>query len=144
MEGESPSLNRALSNCLKLQYINFFGSNFSNFNFENSVYHMMMITQTSCLHKWKFRFAISKSMHEPPCKILTDLSNTREIFIFLGWSLVNWFNQPFFFSEVFSKGIIYISDGILKSLSLLGGMCDLTNTIKPPFLSIISNLYGNR
>ena len=84
MEGESPSLNRALSNCLKLQYINFFGSNFSNFNFENSVYHMMMITQTSCLHKWKFRFAISKYMHEPPCKILTDLSNTRENIYFPG------------------------------------------------------------
>ena len=32
--------------------------------------------------------------------------------------------------------------GILKLLSLLKGTCDLTNTIKPPFLFVISSLYG--
>ena len=38
--------------------------------------------------------------------------------------------------------MIYILDGTLKSLSVLEGMWDLTNTIKPPFLSVISYLYG--
>ena len=41
-----------------------------------------------------------------------------------------------------SKGIICILHGILKSLSLLEGMRDLINTIKAPFVSVISSLYG--
>ena len=51
------NLNWSLSYCLKLRYIDFFDSNFSNFCFENSIYHM--ITQSSfkgiCLQIWKFR-----------------------------------------------------------------------------------------
>ena len=31
---------------------------------------------------------------------------------------------------------------MLKSLSLVEDMCDLTNTIKPPLLSIICIIYG--
>ena len=46
------------------------------------------------------------------------------------------------FLRFISEGIIFILDGILKSLKLLEGMCDLTNTIKPPLLSVISSIYG--
>ena len=52
-------------------------------------------------------------------------------------SLVN-----FSFLRFILKGIIWILDGILKSLSLLKGMCDLTNTIKPPLFSVIFSIYG--
>ena len=38
--------------------------------------------------------------------------------------------------------MIYKLDGTLKSLSVLEGMSDLPNTIKPPFLSVISSLYS--
>ena len=38
----------------------------------------------------------------------------------------------FSFLSFISKGITGILDGILKSLSLLEGVCDLTNNIKPP------------
>ena len=47
-----------------------------------------------------------------------------------------------FFLRFIAKGIICILDGILKSLSLLEGMCDVTNTITPPLLSLISSIYG--
>ena len=33
-------------------------------------------------------------------------------------------------------------DGILNSVSPLEGTCDLINTIKSPFLDVISRLYG--
>ena len=46
------------------------------------------------------------------------------------------------FLRFISKSIICILDGILKSLSLFEGMCDLKNTIKPPLLSIIFSIYG--
>ena len=52
-------------------------------------------------------------------------------------SLVN-----FSFLRFILKGIIWILDGIFKSLSLLKGMCDLTNTIKPPLFSVIFSIYG--
>ena len=52
-----------------------------------------------------------------------------QLTIFLLWGL-------------FQKGIICILGGIFKSLSLLEGMRDFKNTIKPPFLSVISSLYG--
>ena len=48
----------------------------------------------------------------------------------------------FSFLRFISKGIICILDGILKSLSLLEGMCDLRNTIMPPLFSVISSIYG--
>ena len=38
--------------------------------------------------------------------------------------------------------MICILDGILKSLTLFEGMCDLTNTIKPLLLPIICSIYG--
>ena len=41
-----------------------------------------------------------------------------------------------------SKGIICIIDRTLKSLSLLEGICDLTNNIAPSFLSVISSQCG--
>ena len=47
-----------------------------------------------------------------------------------------------FFLKFISKGIIFILDGILKSLSFLEGKCDLTNTIKQRLLSVISGIYG--
>ena len=55
-------LNWSLSSCLKLRYINFFGSNYSNFVFRICIfvhiyiyiyiYHMKMITQTSFKGVW--------------------------------------------------------------------------------------------
>ena len=48
----------------------------------------------------------------------------------------------FSFLMFISKGIICILDGILKSLSLLEGICNLTNAIKPTLFSLISSIYG--
>ena len=51
------NLNWSLSYCLKLRYISFFGSKFSNF--VSTIVSMMFITQTNfkeiCRHKLKFR-----------------------------------------------------------------------------------------
>ena len=51
------NLNWSLLNCLRLRYINLFGSNFSNFVLK--IVYMMMINQTSLngigIHKKKFR-----------------------------------------------------------------------------------------
>ena len=54
---------------------------------------------------------------------------SEKIFVFSGLDPCKLMQQPFF---IFSKGIICILNGILKSLSLLEGMHDLANTIKPP------------
>ena len=47
----------------------------------------------------------------------------------------------FSFLRFVLKGIICILDGILKSLWVLEGMCDLTNTIKPPLFSVIQYIW---
>ena len=66
-------------------------------------------------------------------KILIALSNTWENICFSGMEHYKLMQLTIFsFLRFISKGIICILDGILKSLSLLEGMCDLTNTIKPP------------
>ena len=45
-----------------------------------------------------------------------------------------------FFPRFIQKGMFCIIDGILKLLSLLKGVCDLTNSITPSFLYVISSL----
>ena len=47
------------------------------------------------------------------------------------------------FPEAYFKRYIFNIDGILKSLSLLKGMCDLTNSITPSFLYVIFSLAVN-
>ena len=48
-----------------------------------------------------------------------------------------------FFSEAYFKRYIFNTDGILKSLSLLKSMSDLTHSITPSFLYVISSLVVN-
>ena len=72
------NLNWSLSNCLKLRYINFFGSDFSNFVLRilysivcsTVTYHMMMIiahtTFKGLFINEHFKFVINQSMHETP------------------------------------------------------------------------------
>ena len=50
-----------------------------------------------------------------------------------------------FFLGFIQKAIIGMLDKILNSVSPLNpltGICDLTNTIKPPFVDVICRLYG--
>ena len=79
-----------------------------------------------------------KLFHTEFSRILIDLSNTRETF-FSGMECCKLMQLTAFLRFI-SKGIICILDGILKSLNLLEGMCDLTNTIKPPLLSVIPSI----
>ena len=74
-------------------------------------------------------------------RVLIDLSNTREN-IFIDGALKIDATNHFSFLRFTSKGTICILDGILTSLSLLDGMCDLTNTITPPLFSVICSIYG--
>ena len=73
--------------------------------------------------------------------ILIDLSHIRENICFSGMEHCKLMQLTIFFLRIFSKVIINILDRILKTLSLLGGMCNLTKTIKLPLLSIIYSLY---
>ena len=64
------SLNWSLSYCLKLRYIDFFGSNFSNFVLR-IVYIIWWwsfkpVTKKFVFKNKNFEFVISKSMHQPP------------------------------------------------------------------------------
>ena len=68
-------------------------------------------------------------------RILIDLENTRENTFFSGMERSKLMQLTIFLLPL--KGIIYVLDGTLKSLNLLEGMCDLKNTIKPPFGLII-------
>ena len=68
-------------------------------------------------------------------RILIDLENTRENTFFSGIERSKLMQLTIFLLPL--KGIIYVLDGTLKSLNLLEGMCDLKNTIKPPFGLII-------
>ena len=81
--------------------------------------------------------------HTELSKILIALSNTWENICFSGMEHYKLMQLTIFsFLRFISKGIICILDGILKSLSLLEGMCDLRNTIMPPLFSVISSIYG--
>ena len=62
--------------------------------------------------------------------------------IFIDGTLQIDTTNHFSFLGFTSKAIICILDGNLKSLSLLEGMCDLTNAIKLPLFSVISSIYG--
>ena len=64
------NLNWSLSYCLKLRYIDFFGSNFSNFVLR-IVYiiwwwSLKPVSKEFVFINENFEFVISKSMHEPP------------------------------------------------------------------------------
>ena len=76
------NLNCTLSNCLKLRYINFFCSNFSNFVLR-IVYIIWWwsckpVSKEFFLRNENFEFVISKSMHEP----LTPLKQVLCFIIF--------------------------------------------------------------
>ena len=84
-----------------------------------------------------------RHFHTELSKILIALSNTWENICFSGMEHYKLMQLTIFsFLRFISKSIICILDGILKSLRLLEGMCDLRNTIKPPFFSVISSIYG--
>ena len=81
--------------------------------------------------------------HTKLSKILIDLSSIWENICFSGMERCKLMQLTFFsFLRFISKSIICELDGILKSLSLLEGICDLTNTIKSPLFSVISSIYG--
>ena len=64
------NLNWSLSSCLKLWYINFFDSNFSNFVFRNVYiiwwWSLQPVSKEFVFINENFEFIISKSMDEPP------------------------------------------------------------------------------
>ena len=76
-------------------------------------------------------------------KILTDLSSSRNNICFPETEHCKLTQVPIFFLKFLSKAIVCILDGILKLLSLLEGMCDLTSTIKATFLLVLSSQYVN-
>ena len=92
------NLNWSLSYCLKLRYINFFGSNFSKI-FLRIVYIIWSLKPVSkefVSRNKNFEFAISKSMHKPPsplsyCKTCASKGNPSLLYsLLLCWNDQEW------------------------------------------------------